>query len=333
MKEVLTGWETTRLSKHFILLDFLADHEVYRSGKPLAFNEIWNGKHDGLAKGLCNDLLEPLMMDERVGPISIADAFWPAVFKSGHSSAFGPKHRWTGGEATVDIALYRLVDKGNTYIKLKKAMESIKAIDKCLDRVICYPNTEFLCATFKPVGAENCGEPGAGKTQNLRAHHVRVGRYFNLLDFCRNGRAVEEGIDLVPKNAENCERTYCPIPEEAAARSFAAALDPLVEKFGRVSVVRGMETAEFATDENAKLHRWERVGPWRLVFVLPQGVDPQRARALLSSCPHVRDVASSRHASESYCLALVVDQEDYDEHCGLRPVYPSRIDTATPPGA
>ena len=157
--------------------------------------------------------------------------------------------------------------------------------------------------------------------QNLRAHHVRVGRYFNLLDFCRSGRAVEEGIDLVPKNAENCERTYCPIPEEAAARSFAAALDPLVEKFGRVSVVRGMETAEFATDENAELHRWERVGPWRLVFVLPQGVDPQRARALLSSRPHVRDVASSRHASNSFALALVVDQEDYNEHCGLRPVY------------
>ena len=332
MKEVLTGWEATRLSKHFILLDFLASHEVYRSGTPLAYDEVWNDEHDELAKGLCNDLLEPLMKDERVGPISIAGAFWPAVFKGGFAKAFGPKHRWTGGEATVDIALYRLVDKGNTYIKLKKAMESIKAIDKCLDRVICYPNTEFLCATFKPVGAENCGEPGAGKTQNLRAHHVRVGRYFNLLDFCRSGRAVEKGIDLVPTSAENSGRAYRPIPEETAARSLAAALDPLVEKFGRVSVVRGMETAGFATDENAELHRWERDGPWRLVFVLPQGVDPQRARALLSSCPHVRDVASSRHASNSFALALVVDQEDYNERCGLRPVYPSRIDTATPPG-
>ena len=28
----------------------------------------------------------------------------------------------------------------------------------------------------------------------------------------------------------------------------------------------------------------------------------------------------SRHASESYSLALVVDQKDYDEHRGLRPV-------------
>ena len=300
MKEVLTGWETTRLSKHFILLDFLASHVVYRSGTPLAFDEIWNDEHDELAKGLCNDLLEPLVQDKRFGPISIADAFWPAVYKGGFSTAFGPKHRWAGGEATVDIALYRLVDEGMRNNKLKQTVESIEAIDKFRDRVLSYPNTEFLCLTFKPVGAKKCGSHGAGKTQNLRAHHVRVGRYFNLLDFCRNGRAVENGIDLVPKNAENGGRTYCPIPEETAARSFAAALDPLVENFGRISVVRGMETAGFASDENAKLHRWDRDGPWRLVFVLPQGVDPQRACALLSSFPHVLDVASSRHASESF---------------------------------
>ncbi len=35
MTQGLSGWETTRLSKHFILLDFLADREVYRRGRPL----------------------------------------------------------------------------------------------------------------------------------------------------------------------------------------------------------------------------------------------------------------------------------------------------------
>ena len=37
-----SGWETTRLSKHFILLDFLADREVYRpyaGSQPLAFGD------------------------------------------------------------------------------------------------------------------------------------------------------------------------------------------------------------------------------------------------------------------------------------------------------
>ena len=326
MTEGLTGWETTRLSRHFILLDFMADHEVYRSRRALAFNEIWNDEHDALAKGLCNDLLEPLMMDERIGPISIADAFWPSVFKSGHhqTKASRPnKHRWAGGEATVDIALYRLVDEGKRGRDLKEAVERVQAIDGCRDRVLSYPETEFVCVTFKPEGARKCGQHGTWKAQNLRAHHVRVGRHFNLLDFCRNGRAVEEGIDLVPRKAENSERTYCLIPEETAARSFAAALDPLVENFGRISIVRGMEKNGFADDGHAELHRWDLDGPWRVEFVLPQGVEPERARALLTSCPHVREVESSSHVSESYSLALVVDQKHYDKHCGLRPVYSS----------
>ena len=294
MTERLTGWETTRLSKHFILLDFLAGHAVYRQpGGPdrrrqLQFAQVWNDEHDVLARGLCNNLLEPLMMDERFGPISIAGAFWPSVFKDGHRSNFGPKHRWTEGEATVDIALYRLVDEGKSGGALKEVVESITAINGCRDRVISYPNTEFVCVTFKREGAKKCGEHNPRKTQNLRAHHVRVGRYFNLLDFCRNGRAVEEGKDLVPKNAESRERGYRPIPEETAARSFAAALDPLVEELGRVSVVRGMETADFADDANAKLHRWNSNGPWRLVFVLPQRANHERgprSSDKLSVCP------------------------------------------------
>ena len=321
MIEDLTGWETTRLSKHFILLDFLADHSVYRYGRPLPFDKIWNGEHEALAKGLCNDLLEPLMRDERVGPISVADAFWPSIIPSGHSSNFGPKHRWTEGEATADIALYKLVDKGKRGSCLKKIVEAVKVIDGCRDRVISYPNSEFLCVTFKPEGARKCGSHGQGKAQNLRAHHVRVGRYFNLLDFCRNGRAVEKGIDLVPKNAESSERAYFPIPEETAARSFTAVLDPLVKEIGRISVVRGMETAEFADDEFADLHRWDRGGPWRLVFVLPRGADPEKARDLLKSSSNVREVLPSRHASKSYSLALVVDQMENKKYRGMRPIY------------
>lgn len=113
MTEGLTRWETTRLTNHFILLDFLADHAVYRSGRPLRYDETWNCEHDVLAKGLCDDLLEPLMRDKRFGPISIAGALWPSVFnrRKDHpgTDPSGGRHRWTRGEATVDIALYRLV--------------------------------------------------------------------------------------------------------------------------------------------------------------------------------------------------------------------------------
>ena len=126
----------------------------------------------------------------------------------------------------------------------------------------------------------------------------------------------------MPKNAENNDpAAYRTIPEETAARSFAAALDPLVDLLGRVSVVRGMETAGFSDDGHAELHRWDRDGPWRLVFVLPQGTNPESARDLLTRHSHVRDVQTAHHASESSSVALVVDQKAYDEHHGLRPVY------------
>ena len=329
MADRLTGWETTRLSKHFILLDFLADHEVYRQPgrrdrRPLQFAAVWNDEHESLARGLCNDLLEPLMMDKRFGPVSVADAFWPVSVlpsKSAHRGSLVGKHQWTGGEATADIGLYRLVDEEARGSDLRKALFSMSAIDGCLDRVMSYPNTEFVCVTYKREGAKRSGSHLQTKKQNLRAHHVRVGRYFNLLDFCRSGWAVEQGIDLVPKDAENdAGPAYRRTPEEVAARSFAAALDPMVEQLGRISVVRGMETAGFANDQQARLHRWHRDGPWRLVFVLPQGADPKRACSLLMACPHVQHVRSSRHASDSYALALVVNRKDYDKHQGLRPV-------------
>ena len=50
MTRRLTGWETTRLSNHFILLDFLRGRAVYRSCKPMVFDRVWNDEHDALVK-------------------------------------------------------------------------------------------------------------------------------------------------------------------------------------------------------------------------------------------------------------------------------------------
>ena len=319
LTQIPTGWETTRLSKHFILLDFLADHAVYRSGTPLAFKQLWNDEHNTLARGLCEKLLEPII--EAYGPISVSDAFWPSIISAGHHKSAGPKHRWIDGEATVDIAAYEQVDRGHTEAILRRIMESYSAIDGYRDRIISYPNTEFICVTFKSKGAERCGRHDCNKRQNLRAHHIRVGRYFNLLDFCRGGRAVEEGSSLIPEKLDGDTPHYRPIPEEVAARSFAAALDPLVAQVGRISVVRGMEPSQFSHCDHAKMHRWDQFGPWRLVFVLPQGQDPDRACNILKKIPHVHDVQPSSHASDSHALALVLEKADYGRYRGLRPIY------------
>ena len=324
MTEKLTRWETTRLSKHFILLDFLADREVYRpydGSQALTFDDTWNCQHEALAKSLCSLLLEPLMADERVGPISVADSFVPSTVRTKHKMK---GHRWAEGEATVDIAPYKLVDDNGTGSKLRKAVLSVKAINDCCRHINNYPETEFLCVTFNAEAIKCQWRPIPNKKRNLRAHHVRVGRFFNLLDFCRSGWAVEEGVDLVPRGAENDGgRDYTPVREEAVARSFAAALDPMVKQLGRISVVRGIETeafqAKFPEMAHTKLHRWDQEdGPWRLVFVLPQGTDPEVARELLLKHPHVRTVCTCPHPSDSHAVALVVDRTDYDKHRGLR---------------
>lgn len=230
----MSGWETRRLSKHFILLDFMADHAIYKSGIGLSFSRHWNSGYQQIAERLCHDLLEPIM--EAFGPISIADAFWPQVIeqadrKAHAGSQFGPKHRWQDGEATVDIALWDLVDKGIIGPALKKQIDSLATIAACRDRVITYPNTEFACVTWKGSGAKKGGSYLAGKKQSLRAHHIRVGRFFCLLDFCRKAAALEAGQRMVPQLDSDLPG-WQPIAEEAVARACAALLDPLVEGLG-----------------------------------------------------------------------------------------------------
>lgn len=97
-----------------------------------------------------------------------------------------------------------------------------------------------------------------------------------------------------------------------------------MDQLGRVSVVRGMETADFSSDEHATLHRWNRSGPWRLVCVLPQEEDPDQSRDILKHSSHVQDVQYSHHASDSWALELIVERKEYDEFHGLRPKYRSR---------
>ena len=309
------------------------------------FDEVWkDDQHGPIARGLCNELLESLIA--AYGPVSVADAFWPRAvadaswpkhLELGHGGSCRGKHRWEEAEATVDIALYaqiefyNQVDSDKIGNVLRKKVNSLSKIGSCRDRVLSYPDTEFLCVTFKPEGIGKRGRPrnqminNKDKRQRLRAHHVRVGRYFNMLDFCRNGQAVEQGRDLVPKELDRRTPDYQPIAEEIAARSFAAALDPLVDRLGRVSVVRGMETADFSCDEHAELHRWDQPGPWRLVFVLPQKADPDEARDILKCSPHVKkDVLASWHASDSWALALSVERKEYGKYRGLRPKYRSR---------
>jgi len=324
----MSGWETTRLSKHFILLDFMADHAIYKSRIGLLFDQHWNSGYQQIAEQVCVDLLEPMI--EAFGLFSVADAFWPQVIeqadKKAHAgSRFGPKHRWQDGEATVDIALWDLVDKGITGKALKDRIESLASIAACRDRVITYPNTEFACVTWKKAGAKKGGSYLTSKKQSLRAHHIRVGRSFCLLDFYRNAAALEAGQRMVPP-VDKDTADYKPITQEELARACAALLDPLVARLGRVSVIRGIEAAGFASDAEAAAHHWDDPArPCRIKAVLPQGTEAKEAKAMLDGQPGVEALEFWEHPSEASALSLTFRPDQFSRLAvpprGLRPVY------------
>lgn len=110
------------------------------------------------------------------------------------------------------------------------------------------------------------GEGSYHHKGDLRAQHVRVGRYFTLLDFCRSERAMAGGICWVPPLWAEQQITR--------ARMFAEVLDPLKKEVGHISVVRGMEPRKVAEEG----HRWTAdEQAHRIEFLLPEGASHRRA--------------------------------------------------------
>lgn len=328
----MSGWETTRLSKHFILLDFMADHDVYNCQQPLRFAEVWTEDHQALAESLCQNFLEPII--QAFGPISIADAFWPQPARSpkGHSSTRGiTVHKWENGLAAVDIAANQFID--NLANKANASKEFVSAVYACpniysyLDRARFYLNTEFAGLVFNQNNSRISKKPtnAASPAQRLRAHHIRVGRSFCLLDFCRNAAALEAGQRMVPP-VDKDTADYKPIAQEEVARACAALLDPLVARLGRVSVIRGIEAAGFASDAEVAAHHWDDPArPCRVKAVLPQGTETKEAKAMLDGQPGVEALEFWEHPSEASAFSLTFRPDQVSRPAspprGLRPVY------------
>ena len=67
--------ETKRLSSQYILLDFMADHAVYNSRKPLCLSLALSDENLAECKKFVERFLDPLT--EKYGPTSIAGGFLP----------------------------------------------------------------------------------------------------------------------------------------------------------------------------------------------------------------------------------------------------------------
>ena len=92
-----------------------------------------------------------------------------------------------------------------------------------------------------------------GGRRVVRPWHVRVSKYFVLLDYCRNEKMFERGMVTVPPLTFRTANTVIKV-----ARMFGEVLDPVKKHLGNISVVRGMEPKGFAEaeDARARYHRW-----------------------------------------------------------------------------
>lgn len=326
--------ETKRLSSHYVLLDFLADHDVYNSGKSLDLSQVLTDENlDGCEK-FVEHLLGPLT--EEYGPTSIAGGFWPEGFRTEKGHHKGP-HYWTEQHGTAaDVVFHDWVYENRPPFHLACEVDGSRI---AYDRIISYAGSEFLCLSYlegrnhkalrenirlpdgrgkgHPYGNTEDKRPwrrGApfpdrpdwrraegqgvnGIPGRFRAQHVRVGRYFVLLDFCRSVEGLRRGICTVPRiRLKNRE-----CPQVCVSRMFAEVLDPVVGEFGRISVLRGMEPRPVSADADASHHRWDdsKSKRSRLVFLVPSDNRTKDIKDRLQQTRHVLSVESNQHDDDS----------------------------------
>ena len=341
--------ETKRLSSQYVLLDFLADIDVYKYGKPLNLSQVCTNENLTECEKFVDRFLDPLT--EKYGPTSIAGGFWPEVVRKG-AHPDGSPHRWTSQHGVAaDVVFHNWVNENHPPFHLA---HEICESDLYYDRIMSFAGSEFLCLCYREsrnrgyideevrcpdgtisthrVGSRRTSTPtleqrkqerrqklirkdqsnwrraddqGVRKTNQFRAQHVRVGRYFVLLDFCRSVEGLRRGIHTVPSVTLH-KSDY---PQVRVSRMFAEVLDPVVGEFGRISVLRGMEPKPVSDDAVASPHRWDasKSDHSRLVFLVPSD---NRAKAMedrLKQIPHVLSVEPNPHDDDSVEVAVTIE--------------------------
>jgi len=328
-------FQDVRLSKHFLLLDFLHDRDLYT--KPIA-NLADTVTETALENGglFCQNLVEPMI--QKFGPCSVAAGYTP--LGTGHYT--DSPHCWedrTG--AGADIAFHDWVNLDRPPIKL---LEEWLHDGKPFERIITYAGSEFMCLALKKGRSqrhafyENVRRPGHDKPwfvshsrhpgdfarhpktfparvdwrrapnepvyhtrRNIRPQHVRLGRYFTLLDFARCEEAMQEAKCWVPPITATKQGYY--------GRMFCEIIDPVVAKYGRVSVVSGMAPASIARQGLVdQKFRWVN-GNARIRFVLPLGV---RAEEVLTDPdlfkhPSIVELKAEDHPSGGELIDMEIE--------------------------
>jgi hypothetical protein len=312
-----------RLSKHFVLADFLQSPGVWTTKLPIRLSDV-SQEQISAGQHLCENLLEPLI--KLLGPCSVAAGLCPTS-SQGRGHPPDSPHFWSATKgAAADIVFHDWVNNNKPPIQIVQLLHQKQIV---FDRLISYAGSEFLCLTYcqkmtsepemhRFAVMENIRLPGGKHTRRnlatnfssfrqrcqtvttsddwrrkesekpsnspeLRPHHIRTGRYFTLLDFCRSLNGYEDGAWVIwPASKEQVKR----------ARMASEILDPLVATTGRVSIVMGAMLQHLANKEsNPALWTWE-TGDSAVELLLPVGVKAADARLTLDH-PMITKVESN----------------------------------------
>jgi hypothetical protein len=234
----------------------LCPSPAYRSGHPPDSPHFWSGQ-----KGAAADVVFHNWVNEGKAPIGIVEIL--------HSEriAFDRVISYAGSEFLC--LTYKHSKTTNPMDHRCAVIENIRiaGADHRRTNWSSNPGTFFeRCGSMpkRPDWRRHESElPSNSKV--LRPHHLRTGRYFTLLDFCRSPHAYESGKWVTLPN-QKVQVEY--------ARMASEILDPLVEALGRVSVVRGLMPEHVARKEDdPSLWTWH-VGAAAVEFLSPQDTDP-----------------------------------------------------------
>lgn len=329
----MTRYQDIRLSKHFTMLDFMQDRALYHDPAPLDAKTILTDEVLNAGVDLCINLLEPLI--EAYGPCSIAAGF--CLSDAGHAP--NTPHQWSKSRgAAADACFHDWVNLDRAPIKLaedmiQRRMQFERLITYAGSEFICltwkhrrrfalYENLR-IPGQIKPAYIQHTRTMGNYDSlptsipdrkdwrrapnevvyhtrRSLRPQHVRLGRYFTLLDFCRSELGLSAGIPWV-------------LPVQAAkqawyGRMFAQILDPVVAEIGRICVTQGAVTPQVARamGKASKPFHWTE-GPASITFLLPIGADMDRAFDIISDHDHILGMDWSEHPSHAVEVTLSIN--------------------------
>lgn len=331
-------YQDVRLSKHFVLMDFMHMRDVYTSRLPLPLETSMSVENLNCGREMCVELLEPMI--DQFGPSSVCAGFTPQAIVERNGWLWPQPHRWTEElGAAADLIFHDWVNREWAPIYLCERVDKDQRLQ--WDRLITYCGSECMCIAFRgkrnrKALYENVRIPGqkyqfksygtypGPRSKRLtlplprrpdwraapgelisystgpRPHHQRVGLYFTVLDFCRSEVGLREGIPYVLPwyGPENPQMDYC--------RMFASVLDPLVARFGQISVVKGLLAKSIAaTDPVGSLHRWIE-GVQQIEFLLPQGTDENEVTNLLAARNEVVLLEFEDHPSQTSLVRMQI---------------------------